>query len=103
MIGEQLMAMFVGGVTALLLAVPLVRFCWHRLALLAAGPLLLRPAMACLAAYGLMAASGLMVLASTQPQHALDEGMLSLLFLGALVLAIAFLVLWRVAQKARRA
>ena len=103
MIGEQLWAMFIGGVLAMLLAVPLVRFCWHRLALLAPGPVLLRPAMACLAAYGVMAAAGLVVLASTQPQHALDEGMLSLLFVGALVLAIGFLVLWRVAQKARRA
>lgn len=102
MIGDQLMAMFVGAVTALLLAVPLVRFCWWRLVLLAPGHILLRPTMACLAAYGIVVAAGMVVLLSTQPQHALDEGMFSLLVVGALVLAVAFLVLWRVAQKAPR-
>jgi hypothetical protein len=93
-------AMFEGAVAALLMVLPAVVLFWRLTALLAPGPRALRPAIACCAAYGAMAAAGALWAFNAQRPSLVDDALAGLLIMGALAAAVAFLVLLLFPRKA---
>jgi len=82
-----------GAVAALVLLLPALALFWWLTARLATGPRALRPAIACCAAYGVMAATGALWAFTAQRPSLVDEAVAGLLIAGALALVVAFLVL----------
>jgi hypothetical protein len=97
---DGLGAMIEGAIAALVLVLPALAVFWRLTMLLAPGHRALRPAIACLAAYGVMAALGTVWAINAQRPSLVDEAMAGLLAVGALTLFVAFLVLLLFSRKA---
>jgi hypothetical protein len=93
-------ALFDGAVAALVLVLPAVALFWWLTARLSSGPRALRPAIACCAAYGAVAAAGALWAFQVQRPNLVDDAMLGLLVMGGLALVVAFLVLLLFPRKA---
>jgi hypothetical protein len=93
-------ALFEGAIAAPLLLLPAVAVFWRLTAPLAPGPRALRPAIACCAGYGAMAATGALWAFTAQRPSLVDDALAGLFLMGALAAVVAFLVLLLFPRKA---